>query len=212
MSKYVGKACPKCGGLSRYTCDNRCVACRRVSGRKGHAKLRAGQDDNRMGLPNGFVRFGTLAYFILKLAHEEGFVSNRIIRARLLVNPQGFDQSPSAIAANLIRLEENKFLYKVGRDRIPGSRSFALFSIDYRRGKQIPEVENLEHNERSKQYRARKKIKVNSVFNWRGQHESELSERAVPLGHGKGEHPREAQAEEAPALDDRYCFGPISLL
>ena len=128
------------------------------------------------GLAQGFVRFGTLAHFILLRAHEEKFVSNMSIRHRLMYDGQGFDKSGAAVAANLQRLVRYKFLFKVGRDRVYGKRSFAVFALDYRSGNGAPRYENVPATQRTKDYRERKKHKVNSVFNWRGQHESELSQ------------------------------------
>ena len=96
------------------------------------------------------------------------------IRIRLQFNDTEFDKSAAAIAANLQRLVKNKFLYKVGRDRVYGKRSFTVFSINYRDGNGFARYENVPATKRTQDYRERKKTKVNSVFNWRGQHESKL--------------------------------------
>ena len=123
------------------------------------------------GLAQGFVRFGTLAHYILLLAHEEKYVSNMSIRHRLTYQTISPDKSAAAVAANLQRLVKYKFLYEVGRDRVYGRRSFKLFGLYHQLGNGFKPYHNVPPAERQAAYRERKKTKVASVFQWRGSHE-----------------------------------------
>jgi hypothetical protein len=119
------------------------------------------------GIAQGFVRFGTLAHRILVIAYEQRWTSNRAVHDELKSQGIVFDHSNAAIAANLARLRDHGFLYIVGRDRGPTGRSFALYAITPRTGNQIY-VKPMTPAERTRKYRARKAVRVPSVFNFRG--------------------------------------------
>ena len=151
------------------------------------------------GLAQGFVRFGTLAHHILLLAHEEKIVSNMLIRIYLRDRTIEADKSPAAIAANLKRLVDHKFLYEVGRDRVPGRRSFKLFALDYRAKNGAHKYQMRTPAQRQADYRARQRVKVPSVFNWRGS--LEISGRSDVLGWGTGTHSPQKGSRRKEAMD-----------
>lgn len=114
------------------------------------------------GLKMGFVKFGTVAHRILVTIHEFGPQSNADLVEHLEV-------CAPAIASNIQRLRENKYIFRVDRRREYLRRSYSVFgltpvprqSIDYR-------CKRLTGNERSAAYRARKKKVVTSIFNYAG--------------------------------------------
>jgi hypothetical protein len=113
------------------------------------------------GLKQGFVRFDSVAYHVLRYLHEHGpSLSGDIAR-------NASHTEAVQISATLIRLSQNGFIYRVGRDRKPGRRSHPLFDIEPRTNGMLY-VPIMSAAEKQKGYRQRKQLKVASVFDFRG--------------------------------------------
>ena len=116
------------------------------------------------GLAQGFVKFDSVGCRVLKHLHEHGCCLAADIKR---------DTSRSEavqISATLIRLVRYGFIKVVGRDRKPGQRSHKLYAIDLpTRPNGRLWVPSMTPAEKQKGYRERKKLKVVSVFDWRGQ-------------------------------------------
>ena len=119
-----------------------------------------------VGLPQGFVRFGTLHEKLLKLALEDKIISNR--SARLHMRELNLD--PRGVSVAIRQLLRARMLFKVGNERPYKQRSYAVFALDYR-VKMVPKQPPVPAAERTRVYRERKSKMVSSVFNWRGTHE-----------------------------------------
>ncbi len=113
------------------------------------------------GLAQGFVRFDSVGCRVLKYLYEHG----PSLAADIARNASHVESVQ--ISATLIRLREHDFVYLVGRDRKPGKRSHALFDIEPRRNSSLY-VSVMTPAEKQKGYRERRKIKVSSVFDFRG--------------------------------------------
>lgn len=112
------------------------------------------------GIAQGFIRLGSLAHRILTHMHKHGPVVAGDLRRT--------DAHIEAVqvSATLTRLRRHGFIHVAGRHRRPGYRAQRVFSLDADDQFSSPVVDG---NERSRQYRARKKVKVSSVFDFRGQ-------------------------------------------
>ena len=119
-----------------------------------------------VGLPQGFVRFGTLHEKLLKLALEDKTISNRSVRLHM----RELDLDPRGVSVAIQQLLRAKMLFKVGNERPYKQRSYAVFALDHR-VKMVPKQPPLTAQERTRVYRERKNKMVSSVFNWRGTHE-----------------------------------------
>lgn len=111
-----------------------------------------------VGLPHGFVRFGSISHTILKLALEEGTVNQSDLSIRL--------NRPDIISVVLRRLVTHKFLYEVGRTKLDHvNKSCKVYSLNPRvKVAYAPPTES----ERAAKWRHNKKHRVASVFDWRG--------------------------------------------
>jgi hypothetical protein len=121
-----------------------------------------------LGLPHGFVNFGTLAHAILLHLHHYGPTTS----AALAEDLRGMADEPlKAISANLCRLHRGGFIYKIGRARARASdqRSSTLYSLEDSRTGVGQFVKLMSSQERSRRWRERKARNVNSVFNFKGQ-------------------------------------------
>jgi len=117
----------------------------------------------RTGIPEGFIKFNTVAERILKVLHRCGPLSLHTIREEMP------EDSINAVSTTMTRLRKYKFIKEVGRDRLPGARSHGVFGLYHKRYAVIPRLPNLTKAERTRQYRARlKALKINSVFNFTG--------------------------------------------
>jgi hypothetical protein len=118
------------------------------------------------GLASGFCRFGTLAHKILLICHKQGTVSQVTLQARPW--PDCVDP-PQAISVNLLRLERGGFLHKCAKTRDHGHRLHHVYQIERPHHTSVLYVDQkLNGVERSRQWRARKKLLVPSVFEFRG--------------------------------------------
>jgi hypothetical protein len=113
------------------------------------------------GLAQGFVRFDSVAYHVLRYLHEHGpSLSADISR-------NNTHTEAVQISATIIRLRKNGFIFLVGRDRKPGKRSHSVFGLEKNnRGSSWLPI--MTPAEKQKGYRERRKIKVSSVFDFRG--------------------------------------------
>jgi hypothetical protein len=118
-----------------------------------------------IGLPHGFIPFNTMAHRILVHMHHHGPMTANALAEDL----RGTAREPlKAVSANLHRLHIRGFIYKVGRARVRGgSRSCSVYSlIDSTSGVERVSIKN--GATRTRDYRAKKALKVPSVFNFRG--------------------------------------------
>lgn len=127
--------------------------------------------DRRAGLPRGFCPFGTLAHrVLLVLRHGDAMLAD--LRRELP------DDSTGAIAKTLTTLRKHRFIYLVntickydsGEDKTQ-----ALYSLQYHRTP--PTYVKRTANERRKVWRARKRGRVNSIFN--------LAAHNAAVSHGR---------------------------
>lgn len=114
------------------------------------------------GLTQGFIKFNSVGCHVLRYLHAHGPSQAADIRRN------GTHVESQQISATLIRLRSLGYVFVVGRDRKPGLRSHALFDIEPRSSNMLY-TPILTPTERQKNYRRRRKIKVPSVFEWRGQ-------------------------------------------
>ena len=100
------------------------------------------------GLPNGFVRFGTVAHLILVYLHEYGDAGSSALAEDL-------DLNRAETSANLGRLAKYEFIFPVGRSQSEeGVRSYTVFSL-YQRKLTRSALKRKTGAERSRTYRAR---------------------------------------------------------
>jgi hypothetical protein len=127
-------------------------------GKRRSASIAARQGNRKAGLSQGFVRFGTAAHAILLHIHNYGPAGNAEL-CRVV---------GSNVSNDLCRMVENGFLWRAGRARErEGVRSFTIFNIEPGRpGSLFTRI--LTPAERQRAYRERKRLKVSSVFAWKG--------------------------------------------
>ena len=113
------------------------------------------------GLAQGFVRFTSVGYHVLKYLHAHG----PSLAAEIKRNASHVEAVQ--ISATIIRLRKYKFIQVVGRSRVPGKRSHAMFDIEPPKNGWLYEP-IMTPAEKQKGYRERRKIKVASVFDFRG--------------------------------------------
>lgn len=154
------KPCRIHGETKRYASNGKCVACVAERGKARHAAQIERDGNYHAGLKDGFVRLGTLAHRILLYIHESG----PALHAELVEVMPG----EVGISGNLGRLVRHGFLYRAGRQAFkPGVRGGALFSIEEPHWRVRQAVENTPKMSQDR-YRAAKKLRVASVFDWRG--------------------------------------------
>lgn len=127
------------------------------------------------GLRHGYVRFGTVQHKLLMLMIGQDHVSHRSIRDDFLALYPDTPNLNSVLGNCFVRLFRHgrnkpwKFIYKVGRERDSEGRSYGLYSLyPLRNSNARPAIPKLSSYERCLRYRTRKKLRVNSVFNFRG--------------------------------------------
>jgi hypothetical protein len=106
-----------------------------------------------------YIRFGSLAHRILLIAKD-----NKYIYQSMLV--EELELGTAWISKTLQGLTARKFLYKVGRDRTPDGVSYCLWSLTP--GWKYPAGQCLTNAEKCRRWRKKKKLKVPSVFDFRG--------------------------------------------
>lgn len=129
-----------------------------------------------IGLSYGYVRFNTVTHRVLQLMVGERYVSHRSIREAFLAHYPDTPNLDSAIGNVFVRLHRSgrgkpwKFIYKVGSERDSFGRRYALYALQpVTSHSSRPTAPKLTSLDRCQRYRARKKLRVNSVFNFRGQ-------------------------------------------
>ena len=155
-----------------------------------------------IGLPSGFLQFGTLAHRILLIMRDDGPQTCQSLKEALAPNDE-FKDAPQAIAANIKRMRKGKFIWKIGNVRKIGERSCGVFYIKNIRPAEY-QIRRLTQAERQAVYRHKMKgLRNNSVFTFRGK----VVVNEVPRGPAVlGERAREHQSQEriwvAPTLDN----------
>lgn len=129
-----------------------------------------------IGLGQGYVRFDTVTHRVLQLMVGQKSVSHRSIRDEFLAHYPNTPNLDSALGNTFARLFRHgcnkpwKFIYKVGSDRDSFGRRYSLYSLyPVSSSTARSKAAKLSSTERGQRYRARKKVRVNSVFNFRGQ-------------------------------------------
>ena len=118
-----------------------------------------------IGLPSKFVGFNTMAHRILVHLHQHGPSSAGVLAEDL----RGTAREPlKAVSANLVRLHRGGFIFIVGRSRVVnGTRSSYLYGLtESRAGAERVTIKD--GATRSREWRAKKALKVPSVFQFRG--------------------------------------------
>ena len=115
------------------------------------------------GLAQGFVRYGTAGHAVLIHAYAVG--GNVSLRSLHDAYPH---ITTNSLAITLTRLVKMKMLFVAGRDREPLQRSYALYSLKHP-GWKVKPPKAIPPNVRTKEYMKRKRMRVASVFNFRGE-------------------------------------------
>lgn len=117
------------------------------------------------GLPQGFVRFGSVAHRVLVYIHESGHA----MHAQIV---QDLDLSADEVGMCLTRLRRLGFIHRIGRAssyKHHVERTQLVYAIDSsHRAKEFENVKNKSTAERTRRYRERKAIRVPSIFDFRG--------------------------------------------
>lgn len=113
------------------------------------------------GVKQGFVRFNSVAYHILKQLHENGPMTGGEL-ARAAAHSEQVQ-----ISATIIRLRKARMVFIVGRHRPSGKRSHPVYGLERVNNLFGPSI--LTPAEKERLRRQRQKIKVPSVFQFRGQ-------------------------------------------
>jgi len=119
------------------------------------------------GLAQGFVRFNTVAHYVLKTLHTDKTRSLVSLRHDIADDKMCLDTVSAALSAALHKLVKYGFIYEVGRERSPVGQHSGVFSLTPPR-KPVPKLKPIHGNERSRKYRAQKKNYAPSVFSFRG--------------------------------------------
>lgn len=155
---YTGRPCKHCGGTVRYASNYRCRNCVLATSKARQAARMALKGNALHGLENGFLRFGTLAHRILVYIHEYGPACHADLSEEL---------ADEGVSVNLGRLCRHGFLFRAGRTRKPGERSSHLYSLS-----KTPAQGSLRRistrAEIDARCRAKRKLRVSSVFDFRG--------------------------------------------
>ena len=113
-----------------------------------------------IGLPKGFIQFGTLQHKVLRYMHVAEYVGQRQLQ-------EDIGGEVRHLSVTLARLHRHGYIYKVGRERPVGHRSYAVYSLNP--STHVPRIRRQSGCERSRTYRAKLGMKVPSVFNFRGE-------------------------------------------
>lgn len=112
------------------------------------------------GIAQQFVRFNSLAHHILKRLHDEGPATGAEL-ARKRTHAEAVQ-----VSSTLIRLRRADMVFIVGRHRPTGKRSHPLYGLQPVIRQTGPRV--MTRAEKQAGYRERLKVRVPSVFEWRG--------------------------------------------
>lgn len=114
------------------------------------------------GLPQGFVRLGTNHHLILKALLDMG-----PLRHRDLIEELGIEQRRVSVA--LAQLAESKLIHRhpVAPAYETGDRTQATWGLDRYRGTKPLHTVRVTGYERTKRYRAAKRRRVSSIFEYR---------------------------------------------
>lgn len=116
----------------------------------------------RVGLPQGFVEFGTVAHRVLLALHAIGEGTQKDIEEEIAEQIIG-------ISSTIYRLHIAGFIYKSGTLSKYDSglyRTQWIYSLD--KPKKVPAFRKATVSERTRKYRERKAGKIDSVFKFRG--------------------------------------------
>jgi hypothetical protein len=118
-----------------------------------------------IGMPSGFISFNTMGHRILVHMHQHGPATVITLTEDL----RYFARQPlQAISANLQRLHAAGFIHKIGKVRhSSGTRYCTLYSLKTSL-KHVVYAQKKTGTERSREYRARKALKVSNIFDFRG--------------------------------------------
>ena len=156
---FHGSPHPRCGETLRYVRNGKCVACVATDGAARQARRTDRNGNYRIGVAEGFVRFGTLAHRILAYIHAVGPASHAEI-----VEEMPEEVGVSAILGRLVR---HGLLYRVGRQsHKPGIRSGYVFSLSRPTAAELRPPTTA--RTRNLSYKAAQRLKVASVFDFRG--------------------------------------------
>lgn len=115
-----------------------------------------------IGIPSGYIRFGTLAHKILLFIHENGRSTQS-----MLVEELG-KENTSHISLALKKMADYGFVYRWGKWRArPGDNRMQSWNICPPQ-MEIRDTPKLTSKERGARYHKKRKMKVASVFNFRG--------------------------------------------
>lgn len=115
------------------------------------------------GLPQGFVRFGTVPHRILVFALEFGRITHTMVEQELGIERR-------EIGINIHRLRKFGFLVRIGRvdGYKTGCRTQGVHVLWGPDIKPLKSFRNKTAAERTRKMRAKKAVKVPSVFQFRG--------------------------------------------
>lgn len=117
--------------------------------------------ESRYGLPQGFVRFGTVAHLLLRAMHDHGPLRQSDF-VRILDIPKG------QVSLNIRRLRDAKmkFIYWHGKVRVDHNKVQDLWSLNYRTDKAI-DHKPYTRAELSDRWRQKRSTQVASVWQFR---------------------------------------------
>ncbi len=121
-----------------------------------------------VGLPQGYVRFGSLAHQVLLALAEHGDLRHADLNELL-------EADPRYVGMALVRLSQYGFIYarRKVRGQHEGERTQKLWTLE---PVEMASWRRLSVRERCRNYRARKALRAPSVFAFRGQ--IKIEERA----------------------------------
>ena len=132
------------------------------------------------GLAQGFVRFNTVAHEILLLLHEFGRM-----RHSDFVEELGSEKAAN-VSATLKRLHVFGFIHpcgKLSKYIARDARTQQVWSLEI--PEKITDYKRASVRERTRRYRAAKKLQVASVFDWRGPRRKRKVNNAAPDGRSE---------------------------
>lgn len=154
-----GRPCVHCAGTLRYVSNGKCTACVATAGAARQAATIALRGTRRIGLRDGFVRFGSVAHAILLYVHEAG--PSQLAELD--------DALPHELGLSVIthRLVKHGFLHRAGRQAYrPRIRSGHLYALDPPLGRIRTTRETT--SQAQKRQRVDRRLRVPSVFEFRG--------------------------------------------
>jgi hypothetical protein len=113
-----------------------------------------------IGVPHGFIQFNTMSHKVLMYLSTVRYAGQRQVK-------EDVGGEARHISVTLTRLHRYGYIYKVGRERPVGVRSYTLFSLNP--NAKAPREKKQSGLIRSRTYRTKLKLRVSSVFNFRGE-------------------------------------------